>query len=175
MLQTIAFIVIALIAATLVYAATKADTFHVERSTTIEARPGNIFGLVNDFHNWHLWTPYNKDPEMTKLFGGAASGVGAIYEWEGNSQVGKGMIQITTALPGEKIILKLDFIKPFAAHNTAEFSFVPAGEATLVSWRMYGPQPYFGKLMSLFFNVDTIVGRDFETGLAKLKAVVEAQ
>lgn len=175
MLQTIVFIVIALIAATLVYAATKANSFHVERSTTIKARPENIFGLVNDFHNWHVWTPYNKDPEMTKLFSGATSGVGAIYEWEGNSQVGKGMIQITASQPGEKITLKLDFIKPFAAHNTAEFSFVPEGDSTRVSWSMSGPQPYFGKLMSLFFNVDTIVGRDFETGLARLKAVVEAQ
>lgn len=175
MLQTIALIAVALIAAALVYAATKADTFRVERSTVVQAPAGKIFALVDDFHNWNAWTPYNKDPDMTKMFSGPASGVGAIYEWAGNQQVGEGKIEITAALPDAKITLKLDFIRPFVAHNTAEFTFVAHGEATLVTWAMFGPQPYFGKLMSLFFNVDKMVGRDFEKGLAQLKAVAEAQ
>lgn len=175
MFQNIILVVLALIAVALVYAASKPDTFRVERSTSIKAPAGPIFALIDDFHHWSAWTPYNKDPAMTKLFSGPASGVGAIYEWEGNAQVGKGLIEITESLPGAKITLKLDFIKPFAAHNTAEFSFVPQGDSTQVTWAMHGPQPYFGKLMSLFFNVDKMVGQDFEKGLAQLKAVVEAQ
>lgn len=174
MLLITVLIVITLSAATLLYAATRADSFRVERDIVIRAPAGKIFPRVNDFHQWSAWTPYDKDPAMTKLFSGASSGVGAIYEWEGNPQVGKGMIQITAVQPDAKITLQLDFIKPFAAHNHAEFTFLPEGEETRVRWAMYGPQPYFGKLMSLFFNVDKMVGEDFAKGLAKLKAVVEA-
>jgi len=173
MLLIIALIIVALIAAALAYATTKADTFRVERRIVIQSAAEKITPLVNDFHHWSDWTPYNKDPDMLKAFSGAASGVGAIYEWEGNSQVGKGMISISESLP-EKITLKLDFIRPFVAHNTAEFSFVAQSAATQVSWAMYGPQPYFGKVMSLFFNVDKMVGQDFEKGLAQLKAVAES-
>jgi hypothetical protein len=175
MLQIVTCLALAIVVATLLYAASKPGTFRVEREIVVLAPAGKIFALVNDFHNWAAWTPYNKDPEMLKVFSGATSGRGAIYEWEGNSQVGKGLIEITESLPDAKITLKLDFIKPFAAHNTAEFTFLPAGDSTRVRWAMYGPQPYFGKLMSLFFNVDKMVGEDFAKGLAKLKSVVEAQ
>ena len=174
MVQYLAFIVGALIVAMLIFAATRPNTFRVERTTRIAAPAERIFALINDFHLWQKWTPYDKDPAMTKIYSGAASGVGAIYEWEGDAQVGKGTAQITESQPASRITIKLDFIKPFEAHNIAEFTLKAGSDATQLTWAMHGTQGFMVKLMGLFFSMDKMAGKDFEIGLARIKAIAEA-
>lgn len=174
MFKKIAIVVVVLIAAVLAFAATKPDTFRVERSTSIKAPPEKIFALINDFHNWGAWSPWEKmDPAMKRTHSGAASGKGEVYEWEGNSKVGAGRMEITESSPPSKVIIKLDFIKPFEGHNIAEFVLEPKGDTTNVTWAMHGPAPYISKLMTVFVSMDSMVGKDFETGLANMKAVAE--
>jgi uncharacterized protein YndB with AHSA1/START domain len=169
----VAVIVIA-IALVAIYAATKPDSFAVQRSIAIKAPPQKVFAIINDFHGWGVWSPYeNKDPAMTRSYSGAPSGEGAIYEWSGNSKVGQGRMEIIDAAPSSKIVIKLDFLKPFEGHNTAEFTFAPQGDATNVTWAMYGPARYITKVMSTVFDLDKMIGKDFEAGLAKLKVVAE--
>ena len=174
MFKTIAIVVLVLVAAVLIFAATRPDTFRVQRSTSIKAPPEKIFALINDLHSFNTWNPYEKkDPAMKRTYSGAASGKGAIYEWDGNKDIGQGRMEITdTSLPS-KVTLQLDFIKPFEAHNIAEFKLEPAGDATNVTWAMHGPSPYVHKLMGVFFNMDKMIGKDFEDGLANLKNVAE--
>jgi len=173
MLKKISIALLVLIAALLVFAATRPDTFRVERSASIKATPEKIFHLINDFHQWDSWTPYNKDPAMKKTYSGAASGVGAISAWEGNSDVGKGSIQITGSIPPAKIEMDLNLIKPFKGHNRVEFTLEPNGDASTVTWAMNGTNTYLCKLMGIFINMDKMVGKDFAAGLAKLKLVAE--
>jgi|CXWL01.1.fsa_nt_gi uncharacterized protein YndB with AHSA1/START domain len=160
--------------AILLFAATRPDSFRVERSAVIKAPPERIFAQVNDFKAWTAWSPWEKvDPALKRTYSGPQSGKGAAYAWEGNKDVGSGRMEITDAVPAEKIIIKLDFLKPFEAHNTAEFAFSRQGEATAVTWAMYGPSPYLSKLIGLVFNMDRMVGGMFETGLGNLKTVTE--
>lgn len=174
MLKTIAIIVVVLIAALLVYAATRPDTFRVKRATNINATPEKIFALINDFHSWGAWSPYEKkDPEMSRNFSGAASGTGAVYEWAGNGNVGQGRMEITESSAPSRIAIKLDFIKPIEGHNIAEFTLAPDGDATRVTWAMHGPSPHIGKVISVFLDMDSMIGKDFEAGLANLKTATE--
>ena len=172
---TIIAVVLAIaIAVVLILAAAKPDTFSVQRGTTIKAQPEKIFSIINDFHQWGKWSPWeNRDPAMTRNFSGAESGQGAVYAWEGNKNVGSGRMEILDSSPSSKIVIKLDFLKPFEAHNTAEFTMLPQGGATSVTWRMHGPASFVSKLMQVFMNLDNMVGKDFETGLAKLKNLSE--
>jgi hypothetical protein len=165
--------------ATLERPAAKTDGFRIERSILIEAPASTAYALVEDFHRWIQWSPYEGlDPALRRTFEGPDRGVGAVYAWQGNNKVGNGRMQILQADPARKLLIKLDFYKPFEAHNTAEFSFVPEGDATRVTWAMYGPEMCGNSLMKfvmgLFFNMDKMVGGQFETGLAKLKAAAEA-
>jgi hypothetical protein len=178
MIKTIILIVVALlvlgIAAVLIIAANKPDIFRIQRSTTIRASPDKIFPLINEFRNWSSWSPYeHKDPAMKRTFSGAASGKGAIYEWQGNSNVGAGRITITDTVPPSKVMIDLDMLKPFEAHNKVEFTLEPRGDTTSVTWAMAGSTPYMAKIMHVFMNVDRMVGGDFEAGLASLKSVAE--
>jgi hypothetical protein len=174
MLKTTAIIVIVLVAALLVFAATKPDTFRVQRAASIKAPPEKIFALINDLRGWGAWSPYEKkDPAMKRTYSGAASGPGAVYAWDGNKEIGKGSIEIAETLPPSRITMKLDFIKPFETHNIVAFTLEPKGEFTNVTWAMNGPSPYLTKVMSVFINMDRMIGTDFETGLANLKAVAE--
>ena len=174
MFETIALVIVIIIGAVLVYAATRPDSMHVERAARIKAAPDTIFPLINDFHNWVGWSPYEKlDPAMKKTYSGAPKGVGAVYEWKGNSKAGQGRMEITNASPPSRIAIKLDFLKPFAVHNAAIFTLMPQGDSTTVTWAMDGPTPYVAKLMGVFVNMDTMIGRDFEAGLANLKAIAE--
>ncbi|WP_266160403.1 SRPBCC family protein [Dyella silvatica] len=167
-------IIVALIAALLVYATTRPDTFRVQRSNTIKATPEKIFALINDFRGWSRWSPYDKlDPGMSKTISNVATGPGAVYEWEGNNQVGKGRMEIIESSPSSKILIKLDFVRPFEGHNTAEFTLEPVGSETRVTWSTQGPCPYLSKLMGIFMNMDTLIGKEFENGLANLKAIAE--
>ena len=177
MLETIAIVAVVLalaVAIVLILALRKPDIFRVERSASIKAPPESIFPLINDFHRWASWSPYEtRDPAMQRSFSGAASGKGAVYAWNGNKNVGSGRMEILDAPVPEKVVIKLDFFAPFEAHNTAEFTMLPRGDATDVSWAMYGPSPFMAKLMHVFMNMDNMVGKDFAAGLANLKRVAE--
>jgi uncharacterized protein YndB with AHSA1/START domain len=174
MLKTIAIVIVVLIGAVLAYAATKPDELRVERTLAIKAPPEKIFPYVNDLKAWATWSPYEKkDPAMARTFGSVTAGKGAVYEWNGNSNVGQGRMEITESTPSSKIAIKLDFIKPFEGHNVATFAFEPKGETTQVSWTMTGPSAYITKLMGVFFNMDKMIGDDFAVGLANLKAQAE--
>lgn len=174
MLKSIGAIILLAAVVILVIAATKPDTFVVERMTTINASPDKVAPLINDFHNWNQWSPWAKlDPAMKVTYSGAPSGVGAIYEWQGNSKVGSGRMQIVSVSP-TKTTIKLDFIKPFAGHNTANFLIEPDGTGTRVTWVMDGPMTFFpGKLMSVFTTMDKMIGPDFDKGLEGIKSAAE--
>lgn len=174
MLKTIALVVVVIIAGILIFAATKPDTFRVERSAAIKAPPEKVFALINDFKRWEAWSPWEKkDPAMKRTYGATTGGKGAHYAWEGNSDVGQGSMDIAESVPPSKIALKLDFIKPFEGHNTVIFTLAPKGDMTDVTWSMSGPAPFMAKVMQVFINMDTMVGKDFESGLANLKAAAE--
>jgi uncharacterized protein YndB with AHSA1/START domain len=174
MLTTIVIIIVVLIAGVLLFATTKPDTFSVQRSATIQAPPEKIFAALNDFHRWPQWSPWEKiDPAMKRTLSGAQAGKGAVYAWEGNSKAGAGRMEIIESTPPNKLGIQLDFIKPFEGHNIAEFTLVPEGEATQLNWVMRGPTPFVSKLMQVFMNLDTMIGKDFERGLANLKAISE--
>lgn len=174
MLAIIVIFVVVVIVGVLVFAATRPDTFRVQRQTMIKASPGKIFGYINDFHNWAAWSPWEKmDPALQRSFSGAPSGKGSVYEWMGNRKVGQGRMEIVESLPSSTILIKLDFIKPFEGHNMAEFTLAAQEDMTLVTWAMYGPSPYITKLMGLFFNMDALIGKDFEAGLATMKMRAE--
>ena len=174
MVKITALVAAGLIVGLLVYAGTKPDAFSVQRSMDIKAPSEKIFTLIDDLQNWAAWSPWEKmDPIMKRTYSGAARGKGAVYEWEGNRDVGKGRMEITDTSSPSKVVIKLDFITPFEAHNTAEFTLGPAGDFTNVTWAMYGPNPYMSKVMTVFFDMDSMIGKQFETGLANLKAIAE--
>lgn len=173
-LAIIAVILLVVIAAVLAYAATKPDTFTVQRSLDIKAPPDKIFALINDFRSWTAWSPYEKrDPDLKRTYSGAPTGKGAAYAWEGNKNVGAGRMEITDTSPASKIVIALDFFRPFKAQNTAEFTLVSQGDTTNVTWAMHGPNLYIGKVMSTFMNMDKMIGKDFADGLVNLKAAAE--
>ena len=174
MLKTIAIVVAVLVGALLAFAATKPDSFRVQRTASIKAPPEKIFPLINDLHSWGAWSPWEKlDPAMKRTHSGAASGKGAVYAWAGNGEVGAGRMEIVAASPPSAVRIKLDFLKPFEAQNFAEFTLEPNGDATNVTWAMYGPSNYVSKLMSVFLSMDSMIGKSFEAGLANLKAATE--
>jgi uncharacterized protein YndB with AHSA1/START domain len=153
---------------------TKPNTFSVQRATTVKAPPERIFPLINDFHQWVNWSPYeHKDPAMERSYSGPESGKGAVYGWEGNKNVGSGRMEILDASAPAKIVIKLDFFTPFEGHNTAEFTMLPQGDATNVTWLMHGPASLMSKVMQVFINLDHMIGKDFEAGLANLKRLTE--
>ena len=172
MLITILAIVVLVLAAILIYAAAKPDSFGVQRATAINAPAEKIFPLINDLHAHTSWSPFEKDPNMKRTHSGAPQGKGAVYEWDGDRKVGSGRLAIADSTPSN-ITMILDMFKPFKAHNTVNFLLEPQGGGTRVSWAMRGQQPYMAKLMSTFIDCDKMVGGQFEEGLAKLKALAE--
>ncbi|MSO45233.1 MAG: polyketide cyclase [Acidobacteria bacterium] len=173
MLTQILLVLVVLVVALLAYAATRSNTLHVERSATIAAPPDAIAAFITDFHLWNRWSPYDgRDPAMTRTFSGAAAGTGAIYEWSGNNNVGQGRVEITDTQPTH-ITIKLDFVRPFEAHNIASFILQPAGGLTAVTWAMDGCNSYMSKVMGIFINMDNMIGKDFAAGLVNLKGVAE--
>ena len=177
MFEIIAIIAVVLaivIAIVLILAATNPNTFSVRRATTVKAPPERIFALIKDFHQWGSWSPYEtKDPAMKRSFSGAADGEGAVYGWEGNKNVGSGRMEILDTSEPSKIVIKLDFFAPFEGHNTAEFTMLPQGDATNLTWLMHGPASFMSKVMQVFINLDKMIGKDFEIGLANLKRLTE--
>jgi len=174
MLKKIVVVLVVVVAGFLAYASTRPDTLRVQRSATIKAPPDKIFPLITDLRRWSVWSPWEKkDPAMKRTFGGVDSGQGAVYAWQGNSDVGEGRMEIVEATPPSKVAIQLDFIKPLEGHNVAEFTLKPKGDATDVTWVMYGPTPFIGKVLGIFMNMDAMIGKDFEAGLASLKAAAE--
>ena len=173
-IAVIAVVVVVAIAAVLVLAATKPDTFQVQRAASIKAPPEKIFALINDLRGWGAWSPWEKkDPAMKRTFSGAQYGKGAVYAWDGDKNVGQGRMEITDTSAPSKIVIKLDFIRPFEGHNVAEFKMEPNGGSTNVIWTMNGPVPFLGKIIHVFLNMDKMVGGDFEEELRNLKSLAE--
>jgi hypothetical protein len=159
----------------LVVVALQPAAFRITRSTTIAAPPEVVFAQVNDFHKWDAWSPWAKlDPAMKQTYEGPPAGVGAIYSWVGNKDVGEGRMTITQSRPGELVGIKLEFLKPFAQVNATEFALKPDGNQTAVTWSMTGTNNFMAKGFGLFMNLDKMVGGDFEKGLAQMKLVAEA-
>ena len=164
------------IAAVLGIAATKPNEFRVRRSKRIETPPDRIIPHLIDFRKWTAWSPWEKlDPNLKRTHSGSASGKGAIYDWEGNGKAGKGRMEITEVSAPNHVTIAIHFIKPFEARNTVEFLLQPNGGGTDVTWSMSGPNPFVMKVMGVFTNMDTMIGKDFEMALTELKAVAEAK
>jgi carbon monoxide dehydrogenase subunit G len=158
----------------LIYGAFKPGDFRVQRTIAINAPPEKIFPLINDFHNWRSWSPWEKlDPNMKRTLTGPASGQGAAYEWDGNNKAGKGRMEITGSVPSSKVAIKLDFIRPMEGSDAVEFTLQPNGNSTKVTWEMSGPLTYPGRVMTIFVSMDKLIGGDFEKGLANMKAAAE--
>ena len=173
-IAVIVVIVLVILASILIYAATKPDTFRVERSATIKAPPEKIFPLIDDFAQWRSWSPYEgKDPAMTREMSAVTAGKGATYAWKGNRNVGEGRMEIVESTPSSKIAIKLDFISPIEGHNVATFTLQPVAEGTNVTWAMDGPSPYIAKVMGVVFDMDKMIGTDFAAGLENLKNLAE--
>jgi hypothetical protein len=170
---TAVILILILLAALLAFAATRPDHFRVERSIAIDAPTAKIYPFLADFHNWRAWSPWeNVDADLKRSHSGAAAGERAVYEWEGR-KAGTGRMEIQHASPDWHLFIQLDFVKPFEGHNTAEFTLTPAANHTTVTWAMYGPNRFIGKLMSVFMSMDKYLGRQFEQGLGNLKAAAE--
>ena len=174
MLKTILLIVAAAIAALLIYAATKPDSFRLQRSTTIAAPPDKVFALINDLRQFNTWNPFAKmDPKQVITYDAVTAGVGGAYTWQGEKS-GAGRMQIAESIAPQRVSAKLDFSKPFEAHNRVDFTVKPQGDkGSTVTWAMQGPMPYFFRLVTIFSDMDKTVGRDFDNGLANLKALAE--
>ncbi len=176
MLKTLLIIVALLIVGLLGFAATKPNSFEVRRSVRINATADTIFSYLNDFRQWDRWSPWaNKDPDMDKAASGSETGVGSIYEWNGNKDVGQGRMEITESNPATDLSIRLEFLKPFKATNVADFKLDAGEQDCEVSWILSGPNPFMAKLMSVFVSMDKMVGKDFELGLANLKTLVESE
>jgi Polyketide cyclase / dehydrase and lipid transport len=174
MFKTIAMLAVVAVAALLIVAATRPDTFRVERSTTIAAPAAKLFPLINDLHQFNTWNPYaRKDPAMKAGYSGPAAGPGAVFDFQGNKAVGKGRISVTGATAPSLVTMQLDMWEPFEGHNTVNFILAPDGAGTRVTWAMHGPSAFITKLMGIFFNMDQMIGNDFEAGLANLKQLAE--
>jgi polyketide cyclase/dehydrase/lipid transport protein len=168
----VGIVILVVIAGVLALAATRPDSFSVQRSASIQAPPEKIVPYLADFRQWGAWSPWEKmDPAMKRSLSGAASGKGAVYEWQ-SDKVGTGRMEMTESSPS-RVAVKLDFLKPFEGHNTAAFALEPSGSATKVTWTMQGPMNYVSKVISVFCDMDTMIGKDFEAGLANLKAAAE--
>lgn len=151
-------------------------TYSVQRSATFKASPDIAFGLVNDFHRWGEWSPWDKlDPNQKTTFEGAATGVGAKYGWSGNDQVGEGRMEIEESKANELVRIKLEFIRPFASTSPTTFTFAPAAEGVTVTWKMEGTNDFMGKAFSLFVNMDAMLGKDFDNGLAAMGKIAETE
>jgi len=174
MLKKIGLTLLVIIIGILGYAATRPSSFSVQRAVTIKAPPEKLFAMIDDFHAWPQWSPWARiDPAMKVTYSGPPSGVGAVYEWSGNSKVGSGRMEIMQTTPSTRVQIQLDFMAPMASHNMAVFTLTPRGDSTTVEWTMSGPLPYAAKLMTIFAPMDKMIGPDFERGLAAMRIVAE--
>jgi Polyketide cyclase / dehydrase and lipid transport len=174
--------IVAAIAALFGVASRKPETFTISRSTTINASPEEIFPLINDFHRWASWSPFEKlDPAMHKTFSGPSNGVGSAYAWTGNKKAGAGSMNITNTTPSSNVTIAMEFLKPFKSQSTAIFDIAGSSPGTgsaetsssKVTWSMTGKNHFASKVMSVFVSMDKLIGKDFVEGLANLKREAE--
>ncbi len=175
MIKTLGLVALLLLVGVLVAATFRPDSFRVERSLRIQAPPATVYGLIQDLHQFNRWNPWlRKEPSAQGQYGGPAAGVGSRYGWQGK-ELGQGSMEITTLQPDQQVRMRLDFIKPFEAHHQAIFQITPQADGSSeLRWAMEGPSPYVSKLMGLFFNMDRMIGGDFEQGLKNLQELAEA-
>jgi uncharacterized protein YndB with AHSA1/START domain len=175
MLIKVGVVLFGIVGAFAAFVASRPSEFRIARTRTLAASPDSVYAWVADFKKWPQWSPWEKlDPAMQRELSGAPAGVGAVYHWSGNSQAGEGRMTISDARPGRSLTMRLEFIKPFAATNTAQFDFVPSGQGTNVTWAMTGANHFVAKAVGVFVNMDKMVGGEFEKGLATLDAVTAA-
>lgn len=175
MLKKIGIVVVVLLVLLVGVIYMRPAAYEVTRSKTLTAPPAVVYAHIADFHRWPEWSPWEaRDPNMKREFSGAESGNGARYAWVGNKDVGEGRMTITEARPGEHVGIMLEFLEPFAATSTTEFKLTPSGQGTKVDWTMRGENGFSAKAMSLFMNMDKMIGDDFDAGLAKLEMVTAA-
>lgn len=176
MLKKIAIALLVFVALFVVVVATRPSTFHVERSARVDAPPNVVFPLINDFHRWPAWSPWEKlDPAMKREYSGAAQGTGAAYDWWGNDDVGVGSMRITDSRAPTSVTIALEFKEPWQATNTTLFSVAPEASGSTVTWGMDGESNFMFKAVGLFMDMDEMVGKDFEAGLANLQRVAAAE
>ena len=174
MILKILLVVLLVIAGILLYAAARPGTFHIERSAIVQASPEKVFPLINDLHNWPRWAPQDRgDPTMKRTFSGAGSGTGAVSDWSGSGETGQGRMTITQSLPPQSVTIAVDWQRPFRARNLNQFRLQPDGPNTRVTWSMTGPNLFVMKLMSVFKDMDRMMGQHFEQGLNNLKTAAE--
>ena len=174
MLKIVLIALPAVIAVLGIIVAWQSSEFRVVRSATLSAPAPTLFALVNDFHKWEAWSPWEKlDPALERSYEGPPSGVGAVYSWVGNNQVGEGRMTILESHPSDLIRIKLEFLKPFAATHTADFTFKPEGDRTRVTWNMFGEKNFLSKAIGIFMNMDKMIGDNFEQGLAQLESAAK--
>ncbi len=173
MILKIILVIALLVAAILIFAAAKPNTFHIQRSIVVQATPDKVFALINDLRNWPQWSPQDADPTTQRTFSGPDSGVGATSDWSGVGQTGAGRMTIIESKPAQSVIVAVDWKRPFTVRNINQFNLVPDGTGTRVTWGMQGPNVYMMKVMSVFTNMDRMMGRHFEEGLQNLKTVAE--
>jgi uncharacterized protein YndB with AHSA1/START domain len=174
MLKVILLLIGAVALALLAYVAAQPDDFRIERSQTIKAPPEVVFALINDLHHFNSWNPFALiDPSLKIVYIGPESGTGAAYEWEGTGRAGKGRMEIAESVSPSRVTMRLEFMKPFAAKNIAEFTITPVGASSQVAWAMTGHNAYFQKVMATLFNMDRMVGGQFAAGLSTLKGLAE--
>lgn len=175
MLKKIGLAFLAIVVVFVIVVAMRPSEWHLERSTTVVAPASAVFPLVNDFHAWQRWSPWEKvDPGLKREYTGPTSGTGAVYSWQGSDDVGAGRMTITESVPDALVAINLQFLKPFEAANQVRFTFQPAETSTRVTWAMNGEQGFFGKAFGLVFDMEGLVGADFDRGLAALKAAAES-
>lgn len=175
MIKKILGVLVVFIVALCAVIAVQPSQFSIERADTMNAPVAEVFAQVNDFHLWNAWSPWAKmDPNAKNTYEGPSSGVGAIFRWAGDANVGEGNMTITESTPNERIKIRLEFIKPMAGVNDVEFVFQPAVDKTVVTWKMSGENNFVGKAFALFMNMDKMVGTQFEEGLTAIKNIVEA-
>ena len=175
LIVTVATVVV--ITGIVLYADTRPNVIQVTRSITIQAPVEKIFPFIDDFHQWPGWAPQDKeDPTMKRIYSGEQSGIGAISDWQGTGNTGKGRMTITDSTAPNKVVVKVDFVRPFVAHNVNEFVLQPnePGTSTTVTWTMRGRNMFFMKIMGVFVNMDRMLGKHFETGLQNLKILSES-
>lgn len=174
MAKKILLVVVAILAVFALFVATRPATYRVSRSISVAAPPEAVYAQVVDFHRWDAWSPWAKiDPAMKTTFSGPVAAAGSSYHWLGNNKVGEGQMTIVEAKPAERVAIRLEFIKPLAGTSSTEFAFAPAGGATRTTWTMEGRHNFIGKAFGVFYDMDKMIGADFEKGLAQLKAVAE--
>jgi uncharacterized protein YndB with AHSA1/START domain len=174
MIMKLGIAVAAVFAVVLVLAAMKPNSFRVERKVVIKAPPEKIFPWLEDPKRTTEWSPWEKkDPAMKKTFSGPSKGVGAAYAWDGNKEIGAGRLELTEVVAPKKVVMNLDFIRPMEGHNVAAYTVTPVDGGSEVAWSISGPMPFLSKIMCVFKNMDKMIGKEFEAGLADLKTLAE--